>query len=242
MMPRQAHDELATLFLKLGGHLWFLRTNQVGGIDLDIAPLAPTELLGEMIVPTTKVSLAAVLVNRLLGSLTLPSGRDWLITLVSLCGYAAIALPIGFFTQFLRFTPWNAPKFRWVLLTLWTFFLPAVVEEVVFRVLWLPHPAQVVSWGNWSLWAVIGLLLYLAYHPLNAKTFYKSGFPTFFKPAFLLLAGLLGLTCTIVYGLTGALLPIVLIHCVVVAVWLLLLGGLQKLHPERQGAVKYSDA
>ena len=31
MMPRQAHDELAAAFLKLGGQLWFLRSNQVGG-------------------------------------------------------------------------------------------------------------------------------------------------------------------------------------------------------------------
>ena len=230
MMPRQAHDELAGLFLKLGGNLWFLRTNQVGGLDPDIAPLAPTELLGEMTVPATKVSLFAVLFNRILGSLSLPNSQDWLITLLALGCYSAIALPIGFSTQFLSLNPWKAHGFQKLLLGLRSLFMPALVEEFVFRVLWLPHPTQVVSWGNWSLWAAIGLLLFVVYHPLNAKTVYKVGDPTFFKPAFLLVTGLLGLTCTIVYALTGSLLPIVLIHWLVVLFWLLALGGLQKLH------------
>jgi predicted Abi (CAAX) family protease len=229
MMPRQAHDELAAAFLKLGANLWFLRTNQVGGVDPDIVPLAPTELLGEITVPATKVSLATILFNRALGSLALPNRQDWLITLLGLGIYSAIALPIGFSTKFLRRTAWNAPGWRKLLLGLRLFLMPALGEELVFRVLWLPHPAQVISWGNWSLWATIGLLLFVLYHPLNAKIAYKAGDPTFFKPAFLLLSGLLGLTCTIVYALTGALLPIVLIHWLVVVVWLLALGGVQKL-------------
>lgn len=230
MMPRQAHDELAGLFLKLGGNLWFLRSDQVGGLDPDIAPLAPTELLGEITVPATKVSLLSVLFNRILGSLSLPNGRDWLLTLLGLGLYSAIALPIGFSTRFLSRNPWKAHGWQKLLLGLRSFFMPALVEEFVFRVLWLPHPTQVVSWWNWSLWAAIGLLLFIFYHPLNAKTFYKAGFPTFLKPAFLLLTGLLGMTCTIVYALTGSLVAIVLIHWLVVLVWLMGLGGLQKLH------------
>ena len=230
MMPRQAHDELAAAFLKLGGNLWFLRTNQVGGTDPDIAPLAPTELLGEMTVPATKVSLASILFSRVLGSLGFSSGRDWLTTLLGLGLYSAIALSIGFSTKFLHLSPWNAPGWQKLLLGVKLFFLPALMEELLFRVLWLPHPTQVVSWGNWSLWATIGLLLFVVYHPLNAKTFYKVGDPIFFKPTFLLLSGLLGLTCTIVYAVTGALLSIVLIHWLVVGVWLLGLGGAQKLH------------
>lgn len=46
ILPRRAHDEIATIFLQNGATLWILRTNQVGGFDRDIAPEAPTALFG----------------------------------------------------------------------------------------------------------------------------------------------------------------------------------------------------
>ena len=45
MLPRRAHDEMASLLLKQGARLWFIRTNQVGGWDPKILPYAPTTLL-----------------------------------------------------------------------------------------------------------------------------------------------------------------------------------------------------
>ena len=42
VMPRQVHDEIATILLKNGASLWVIRTNQVGGFDPDIVPCAPT--------------------------------------------------------------------------------------------------------------------------------------------------------------------------------------------------------
>ncbi len=45
MLPRRAHDEMASLLLKQGARLWFIRTNQVGGWDAKILPYAPTTLL-----------------------------------------------------------------------------------------------------------------------------------------------------------------------------------------------------
>ena len=45
MLPRRAHDELASLLLTQGAQLWFIRTNQVGGWDSKIIPYAPTTLL-----------------------------------------------------------------------------------------------------------------------------------------------------------------------------------------------------
>ena len=46
VLPRRAHDEIAAIFLKHGASVWLLRTNQVGGFDPDIKPIAPTALLG----------------------------------------------------------------------------------------------------------------------------------------------------------------------------------------------------
>lgn len=45
VLPRRAHDEIATIFLKNQASIWAIRTNQVGGYDPDIEPLAPTALL-----------------------------------------------------------------------------------------------------------------------------------------------------------------------------------------------------
>jgi predicted Abi (CAAX) family protease len=45
LLPRRAHDEIATIFLKNQASIWSIRTNQVGGLDPDIEPLAPTALL-----------------------------------------------------------------------------------------------------------------------------------------------------------------------------------------------------
>jgi len=42
LLPRPAFDRLAQIFLDQGADLWFLRTNQIGGQDPDILPLAPT--------------------------------------------------------------------------------------------------------------------------------------------------------------------------------------------------------
>jgi predicted Abi (CAAX) family protease len=44
MLPRRAYDELLSILLVQGASFWFLRTNQVGGDDPDILPLAPTYL------------------------------------------------------------------------------------------------------------------------------------------------------------------------------------------------------
>jgi predicted Abi (CAAX) family protease len=42
MLPRRTQDEIAKIFLKQGEFLWIIRTNQVGGFDPDIKPIAPT--------------------------------------------------------------------------------------------------------------------------------------------------------------------------------------------------------
>jgi predicted Abi (CAAX) family protease len=49
VLPRRAHDEIATIFLKNGAPVWLLRTNQVGGFDAKIEPLAPTALFGHRV-------------------------------------------------------------------------------------------------------------------------------------------------------------------------------------------------
>ena len=44
ILPRLTSDEVTQAFLRQGGSAWVLRTNQVGGNDPDIEPVAPMTL------------------------------------------------------------------------------------------------------------------------------------------------------------------------------------------------------
>jgi predicted Abi (CAAX) family protease len=44
MFPRLSSDKIARIFLKYGAAIWVLRTNQLGGYDPDIEPIAPTSM------------------------------------------------------------------------------------------------------------------------------------------------------------------------------------------------------
>ena len=183
---------------------------------------------------STQIGLDPAIVNilftRVLGALALPSGWDWGVACWTVLGYGAIALPIGFTSGFLHLKPWQAPWWRYILLFLRLLFVPALVEELAFRIVLLPAPRAAITDQAWLLWAMFSLILFIVYHPCNAKTLYKPGNPTFFQPVFLTLAGLLGLACTLAYWLTHSLIIITLIHWLVVVIWLILLGGLEKLH------------
>ncbi|MEB3358215.1 MAG: CPBP family glutamic-type intramembrane protease [Synechococcales bacterium] len=224
MMPRSAYDEISSIFLNHNAQLWFLSTNQVGGWDASIEPVAPTPLLGQL-------PLVSTVIKRLVNAVLTPlDGRDWLVFLGVLVGYGAIALPIGFKSGLLRLTP--TPTSRSLVKGMvYLFFLPSLMEEVIFRVLLLPHPTTVLLPITWLGWATLSLVLFILCHPLNALTLYPAGRPTFFQWPFLLLAGLLGVACTLLYGWTGSLWTVTLLHWLVVVLWLFYLGGQARLYP-----------
>ncbi|MBE9002866.1 CPBP family intramembrane metalloprotease [Nostoc sp. LEGE 12447] len=229
IMPRQVHDDLAAIFLKHGATLQVLRTNQVGGWQSNITPLAPTVFLGQMKIPFTNIAPLPIILNRFLASLVIPTQQDWLILVLLLIIYSIIALPYGWKLGFLRLQFWSVSWIDQCLLTLRCLFAPAIIEELIFRVILLPHPSEITNWLRWSLWAIVSLVLFVLYHPLNAKTFFKAGNPTFLNRVFLTLTLWLGIICTVAYTLTGSFWVIVLIHWVVVVVWLIVFGGITKL-------------
>ncbi|NJN49331.1 MAG: hypothetical protein HC805_05580 [Alkalinema sp. RL_2_19] len=95
ILPRQTQDELSLMFWQKGASLWILQTNQVGGNDPDILPIAPTKAFGRWAIPGTPVSLLAIILTRLLGAISLPHRGDWLIGLAALASYGTIALSWG---------------------------------------------------------------------------------------------------------------------------------------------------
>lgn len=148
---------------------------------------------------------------------TFPDKRGWLETFLLFIAFAAIAVPVASSSNFL--TP-AIPLRTWLPMLLTTFFIPALLEELVWRVLLVPRPTSKYFWH----FGIVSLVLYVASHPLGAWLFRPTARDIFYSPAFLLLATLLGLTCLVVYARTKSLWSCVVIHWLTVATWLLF-GG-----------------
>lgn len=74
------------------------------------------------------------------------------------------------------------------------------------------------------------IAMFILYHPLNARYFYPPGYPMFRDWRFLVLAGLLGITCAVSYGVTRSLWVAVSLHWLAVITWLFVFGGYSKLY------------
>lgn len=161
---------------------------------------------------------------------TVPNGWAWLYAANLLILYSLISLPIGFKFNFLHIEiiPLSPARISGLLAI--CLLSPAITEEIVFRVLLLPHASENYSTIYLTLWGSISLAIFILYHPLNALSFYSAGRKTFFNPIFLTLAAILGIACTLSYWQSGSLWPPVLIHWLVVVVWLTLLGGYKRLN------------
>lgn len=223
MLPRGAQDSMTKIFSQRGAAIWLLNTYQVGGWNPDIFPIAPTVLFGQL-------PLLSTLVIRLwAGIVTLPTVNGWLLTLGLIFAYASLALPLGFKSGFLTFdrqllSSKRSPLANFRLL-IHLFFLPALSEEIGFRLLLIPHPIETAVSSDIYFWLVISLGLFIIYHPVNALTFYPSGDPTFLDWRFLTLTAMLGIVCSIAYLGTGSIWTAVTIHWVVVVCWLQFCGG-----------------
>ncbi len=220
MLPRGAQDGMAKIFSQHRTTIWFLNTYQVGGLHPEIWPIAPTIILGQMPL------LSTIIMRLWAGVMALPSLTGWLSILAWLIGYILLALAIGWRSGFLTV---DRREPIWDRSIGYLFLMPALVEEIVFRLLLIPHPIELTGSKNIYLWMIISLALFIIYHPLNALTLHKPGNPTFMDWRFLCLTGLLGIVCTIVYLTTGSIWGAVVIHWLVVVGWLKLFGGERRL-------------
>ncbi len=172
-----------------------------------------------------------VIAHRLITAVsTVPDAEAWLHAAALILIFTIIALPIGFQRGFLQLEVLRASWSKIIGIIATSLFMPAVIEELFFRVLLLPRTTENVSpLGLW-FWGCISLAMFIVYHPLNALSFFPRGLKTFFNVVFLVLAALLGIVCSIAYIQSGSLWTPVVIHWLAVVVWLLLLGGYKKLY------------
>ncbi|SBO42233.1 type II CAAX prenyl endopeptidase Rce1 family protein [Cyanobium sp. NIES-981] len=219
MLPRRAHDGMATVFLRAGLPLWILRTNQIPGADPSLAPLAPTTVLG-------RLPVVGTLLQRLIDALFPPVlGPPLLQSVLVLAVYGALALALGFRSGFLhgpwQWRPWPVVLRHGLALLL----MPAIGEELLFRVLLLPHPLEGVSPASMAAWGALSVGLFVLYHPVAAQFWYPRGRAVFRDPCFLVQCTLLGAACVLEYGLTGSLWSAAGLHWLAVLIWLEPLGG-----------------
>jgi len=96
------------------------------------------------------------------------------------------------------------------------FLMPTLTEELVFRG-WVKKGAPIA--------AVLSLLAYIAWHPIQTLLGLPSGRPEFLDPAFLGLVAWLGFACTLSRIRSGSIWPAVIIHWGIVVMWISLYGG-----------------
>jgi predicted Abi (CAAX) family protease len=155
----------------------------------------------------------------------MPDWRTW-----RNCGmvyglFLICALPVGLLSGLVRVDA--APLTRNELLGSGLLLLmhPALAEELVFRGLLLPRDGR--SWPRGRLMLVAGtaLAVYVASHPINALLFRPQVLGLFESTPYLVLATLLGLTCTATYLISRSIWPPVAIHWLTVVIWIWCLGG-----------------
>jgi len=232
ILPRRGHDAFAELFLRRGAPLWILRTNQIPGADPRDEPLAPTLLLG-------RLPLVGELQRRLADGLLAPlNARQVGLCLIGVALYAAVALSLGLRSGFLEPRhPWPRPQ-RLLGAAAALLPMPALGEEMLFRGALLPHPGESTPWPVLLAWSALGIGLFVLYHPLAGRLWYRPAERVFHDPRFLLQTALLGVATTALYQGSGSLWPAVLLHALAVLIWLERLGGRQLLAVvETAGAV-----
>jgi predicted Abi (CAAX) family protease len=151
------------------------------------------------------------------------------LALAALALYGWLALTFGLGNGFLirRNAIDNPLGFLLNGVRLW--FIPALLEETLFRVMLLPHPVEGVPGPWWLLWAIISFLAGIGYHLLLGKTFYRQARTTFCDRRFLTLMGWLSLLLIGLYWISGSLWLVTFSHWAVVMVWIYGFDGWSRL-------------
>lgn len=172
----------------------------------------------------------------LIGAFRAPHLRDLAEAAGLFAVFAAIALPLGLLTGVFAFG--IAPVQTILIVALVAVLVPALGEEVVFRVLLQGKPSfprrressfsgvpdPRLPGGN-VLRIGLSLIVFVAWHPVQVWLDLPMAQPIFADPVFLGIAALLGLVCTISWQRSGSVWPPVLIHWLAVVGWKAFLAG-----------------
>jgi predicted Abi (CAAX) family protease len=148
------------------------------------------------------------------GLVTRPQRKDLGFAIGCLILYSGIYLPFGLSLGFLHWQPEPNP-WQWFNVMLAALVMPGLNEELIFRVLLIPHPTEPIGPISRQRLIFLSWILFLLAHLAPWS-------PAFFHQLpFLIGAGLLSRSIWM---------PL-LIHWTIVVNWLLLWGGLEKFSP-----------
>jgi predicted Abi (CAAX) family protease len=141
---------------------------------------------------------------------TLPNRRALGEALILFALFSLLATYIGTSTALFKFSM-TGDWAELAVLTIIAVFIPALGEELVFRV--------ALAGRTDVLRAALALVVFVIWHPIQVWLGLPMAQPAFLAPAFLIIAGMLGLVCTISWRRSGSIWPAVAMHWVVVIVW-----------------------
>ena len=147
--------------------------------------------------------------------------------LVLILIYICVSLAIGCYAGLFSVKVIDYPMS--VLLPFSLFIFPSLPEEAFFRGVLIPHNATNHSEKRIVAYIIVSTAAFVLWHPLNALTINRAAAPMFLNPSFLVIVAALGITCSISYVASRSLWTPIIIHCLTVVVWVVFLGGRNKL-------------
>lgn len=171
--------------------------------------------------------MISYLKDNLLQGLKVSPFKSPLKILILVAIYVCASLAIGFYTGLFSVKVIDYPMSILLLFSLFIF--PSLLEEVFFRGVLIPNNAVDHGAKRIVTYIVVSTVAFVLWHPLNALTINRAAATIFLNPSFLLIVAALGLTCSISYVASRSLWTPIIIHWLTVVVWVVFLGGRNKL-------------
>jgi predicted Abi (CAAX) family protease len=141
--------------------------------------------------------------------------------------YVCTSLAIGFYTGLFSVKVVDHPMS--FVLPFSLFIFASLLEEVFFRRVLIPNNAVNHGRKRIAMYIVVSTSAFVLWHPLSALTVNRTAATMFLNPSFLLIAAAQGITCSISYVVSRSLWTPIIIHWLTVVVWVVFLGGRNRL-------------
>lgn len=171
--------------------------------------------------------MSAYLKNNLLQGFKVSPLRAPLKSLIPVPIYVCASLAIGFYAELFSIGVIDHPMS--VVLPFSLFIFPSLLEEAFFRGILIPNNAATQNKSRIITYIAVSTAAFVLWHPANALTINTTAATLFLNPAFLLIVALLSITCSVSYILSCSLWTPIIIHWLTVVVWVIFLGGRNKL-------------
>ena len=171
--------------------------------------------------------MLAYLKNNLLQGFKVSPFRAPLKSLILIPVYVCASLVIGFLAGLFSVGIIDYPML--IVLPFSLFIFPSLLEEVFFRGILIPNNAATQNKRRIVAYIALSTAAFVLWHPVNALTINTPAAALFLNPTFLMIVALLGITCSVSYVFSRSLWTPIIIHWLTVVVWVIFLGGRNKL-------------